>query len=357
MPPGSSSTYDRATEWANGPAGTRAGSATSRTTWSTRSTRICARSASASGRGIGGYSSGADAALNAILLRPHLYSVAEGWSGDYRQTPATVGRDPRARAALLRARHRTGCARLRSRLRARTSTSTQGGATGPCRARCVVASALRGAGVHTLARRDRRAAMPGRSGRGASTALCATSRDHLGRSRLMTRARALRALARILAVPLGVAASLGLIDALRSLPGPGVALALPLRETGHDDRASVIVVVGAFAVVFGLIACALDPRPPPAARARRSCRRAAVLACALALQARLAPARAPGQLRPRLGAARSTRRRRSRARSARSAASPCAGALPSSDRRRRPGQEEHPVEGAPEAPPLAKIGA
>ena len=35
-----------------------------------------------------------DAALNAILLHPRLYSVAEGWSGDYRQTPATVGRDP-----------------------------------------------------------------------------------------------------------------------------------------------------------------------------------------------------------------------------------------------------------------------
>ena len=52
----------------------------------------------ASGRGIGGYSSGADAALNAILLRPDLYSVAEGWSGDYRQTPATVDRD----AALVR---------------------------------------------------------------------------------------------------------------------------------------------------------------------------------------------------------------------------------------------------------------
>lgn len=91
MPPGSPSTYDRATEWANGPARDQH--------WFTYLTHDLIRVVdhhfrtirSAAGRGIGGYSSGADAALNAILLRPHLYSVAEGWSGDYHQTPATVG--------------------------------------------------------------------------------------------------------------------------------------------------------------------------------------------------------------------------------------------------------------------------
>jgi len=94
MPPGSPSTYDRATEWADGPA--------ANAHWFRYLTHDLIRAVDsryrtireASGRGIGGYSSGADAALNAILLRPHLYSVAEGWSGDYRQTPATVGRDP-----------------------------------------------------------------------------------------------------------------------------------------------------------------------------------------------------------------------------------------------------------------------
>ena len=98
MPPGSPSTYDRATEWANAPGRDDR--------WFTYLTRDLVQAVdthfrtipTASGRGIGGYSSGADAALNAILLRPDLYSVAEGWSGDYRQTPATVDRD----AALVR---------------------------------------------------------------------------------------------------------------------------------------------------------------------------------------------------------------------------------------------------------------
>jgi enterochelin esterase-like enzyme len=94
MPPGSPSTYDRATEWADGPARDAH--------WFRYLTHDLVHAVdarlrtipTAAGRGIGGYSSGADAALNAILLRPRLYSVAEGWSGDYRQTPATVAHDP-----------------------------------------------------------------------------------------------------------------------------------------------------------------------------------------------------------------------------------------------------------------------
>jgi S-formylglutathione hydrolase FrmB len=95
MPPGSPSTYQRATEWADGTARDQR--------WFRYLTHDLIHAVDGryrtirapGGRGIGGYSSGADAALNAILLRPHLYSVAEGWSGDYRQTPATVGGVPR----------------------------------------------------------------------------------------------------------------------------------------------------------------------------------------------------------------------------------------------------------------------
>ena len=93
MPPGSPSTYNKASEWANSPA--------PQSSWfdylardvvhavDTRYRVIAARS----GRGIGGFSSGADAALNALILRPDEVSVAEGWSGDYRQSPASVAHD------------------------------------------------------------------------------------------------------------------------------------------------------------------------------------------------------------------------------------------------------------------------
>jgi enterochelin esterase-like enzyme len=149
MPPGSPSTYDRATEWADGPAPDAH--------WFRYLTHDLLHAVDGrlrtirnpSARGIGGYSSGADAALNAILLRPHLYSVAEGWSGDYRQTPATVGRDPalvRRFSALytapLRAPelHSTGAhVYLYSGRRDRVLANT-----------LVVAGDLQGARVHTL---------------------------------------------------------------------------------------------------------------------------------------------------------------------------------------------------------------
>jgi enterochelin esterase-like enzyme len=98
MPPGSPSTYNSATEWANGP--------NAPTHWFTYLTRdvvhtIDARLRTiphANARGIGGYSSGADAAINAALLRPDVFRVAEGWSGDYRQSSQSVAHD----AALVR---------------------------------------------------------------------------------------------------------------------------------------------------------------------------------------------------------------------------------------------------------------
>ena len=91
MPPGSPSTYSRATEWANGPGRGQA--------WFTYLTRDLVAAVDARyrtmargvSRGIGGYSSGADAALNAAILNPGEYGVVEGWSGDYHQTPSTVG--------------------------------------------------------------------------------------------------------------------------------------------------------------------------------------------------------------------------------------------------------------------------
>ncbi len=94
MPPGSPGTYEHATEWANGPGhGAR---------WFRYLTHDLVRAVDSryrtiperAGRAIAGYSSGADAAINAILWHPQSYAVAEAWSGDFRQTPRTVGRVP-----------------------------------------------------------------------------------------------------------------------------------------------------------------------------------------------------------------------------------------------------------------------
>jgi S-formylglutathione hydrolase FrmB len=148
MPPGSPSTYDRATEWANGPARDQR--------WFTYLTHDLIHAVDrhlrtirmAAGRGIGGYSSGADGALNAILLRPHLYAVAEGWSGDYRQTPATVGHD----AALVHHFSALEMAPLRARKLATTGAHVYlyaGRRDGVVQNTMSVAHALRRAGVHT----------------------------------------------------------------------------------------------------------------------------------------------------------------------------------------------------------------
>ena len=148
-----------------------------------RSTRTSARSAAPPTRGIGGYSSGADAAVNAILLVPHEFGVAEGWSGDYRQTPGD--RRPRrlARAPLLGARHgaAAGAARCRSTgahvylyagRHDRVLPATVRGRRRPARG-----------GVPVRARRDRRRALVGALGATASTARCAGSRIDRARCR------------------------------------------------------------------------------------------------------------------------------------------------------------------------------
>ncbi|HEY1479064.1 MAG TPA: alpha/beta hydrolase-fold protein [Gaiellales bacterium] len=93
IPPGSPGTYQHATEWANSP--------TPGQDWFTYLTRDVVRAVdtrfrtlpSASDRGVAGYSSGADAAVNAGLLVPHEFGIVEGWSGDYHQTPSTVDRN------------------------------------------------------------------------------------------------------------------------------------------------------------------------------------------------------------------------------------------------------------------------
>jgi enterochelin esterase-like enzyme len=149
MPPGSPSTYDKATEWANGPA--------RNAQWFTYLTRDVIQAVdthlrtipTAAGRGIGGYSSGADAALNAILLRPHLYSVAEGWSGDYRQAPSTVGRQ----VALVRRFSAVDSAPLQASRLAATGAHVYLYAGRRDRVMpntMRVALALRRAGVHTM---------------------------------------------------------------------------------------------------------------------------------------------------------------------------------------------------------------
>jgi hypothetical protein len=170
----------------------------------------------------------------------------------------------------------------------------------------------------------------------------------------MTTRRTLRLIGEILAIPLGTAIALGLMDSLRGLPGPALALALPLRETGHDDRASFLVVVGASALVFGLVAgLSGGRRQTPATALLRS---AGVLVCALALQAVslqlvrqaslgfewAAAVRSGAPYLFALGAVLGTA---------------AAYILASSDRWMRHGLQERPVDGASNAAPLAKIGS
>ncbi|HEY3613157.1 MAG TPA: hypothetical protein VGK92_05600 [Gaiellales bacterium] len=170
----------------------------------------------------------------------------------------------------------------------------------------------------------------------------------------MTPRRALAVLAELVAIPLGLAVSLGLMDALRHVPGPQLALALPLRETGHADGVSALVVAAVPAAVFALGA-ALAPghRPSPPAALLRAL---GVLAWALALQAislQLVRQAAFGFAW----------------RAAATSAPPYACALAalggtalaalaaSSDRWRRHGTEEPPVGRAAAPAPLAKIGS
>ena len=171
----------------------------------------------------------------------------------------------------------------------------------------------------------------------------------------MTLRRGLAALGRAVAIPLGVAAAIGLIDALRSLPGPSVALALPLRETGHDDRASLVLVVVVFALVFGLIAAAFGP---PGRRPWRTAlpQALAVLACGVALQSvSLQLVRQASFGFDWMGALGSP------APYACAFGALCgiavARAVPSSDRRMPPVDDEHPVDNTSKAPPLARIEA
>ena len=56
-----------------------------------------------------------------------------------------------------------------------------------------------------------------------------------------------------LVVPI-MLASYGLIDLLRSVPGPPIKLVLPLRETGHADSVSLYVLVGVWLTAFAVAA-------------------------------------------------------------------------------------------------------
>ena len=165
--------------------------------------------------------------------------------------------------------------------------------------------------------------------------------------------RGLRLLLEAAALAVCLPASIGLTDALRGLPGPSLALALPLRETGHDDRASLLVVVGCSALVFGLAARALGGEHRHLWRGALV-RAAVVLAGALALQAVSlelvrqatlgldweAALRSPAPYVTALGAL---------------LGFAAADRVPSSDRRVRPGPKERPVEGRSSAEALVKI--
>ena len=154
--------------------------------------------------------------------------------------------------------------------------------------------------------------------------------------------RGLRLLLEAAALAVCLPASIGLTDALRGLPGPSLALALPLRETGHDDRASLLVVVGCSALVFGLAARALGGE-------HRHLWRGALALQAVSLelvrQATLGldwetALRSPAPYASAIGALLGIA---------------AAGRVPSSDRRTRPGPKERPVEGRSSAEALVKI--
>ena len=233
MPPGSPGTYDRATEWANGPApGRSAGSRTSPTTSSARSTaHLHDPSRGPRDRRL----------LRRAPTRPSTrssgtrtsFSVAEAWSGDFRQPPTTVGRDP-ALVAHFSALH---TAPLRAGVLAapaRTSTSTPAARS---RAAETLRSAqdLQRAPACTRAWTSPAAGTPGSSGdpprRRPALRLGAPREARDEARRLPGSCLGRRAAA-------GWRPRFGLTDPLRGLPGPGLALALPLREAGHDGRAS-----------------------------------------------------------------------------------------------------------------------
>lgn len=94
IPPGTWSGRSPATEWADGP---RPGAQ-----WDTFLTRDVVNAVDrqfrtagdAAGRGIAGYSAGANEAVNAVILHPGIFGVAESWSGDFTQNPTLVGSDP-----------------------------------------------------------------------------------------------------------------------------------------------------------------------------------------------------------------------------------------------------------------------
>jgi hypothetical protein len=72
--------------------------------------------------------------------------------------------------------------------------------------------------------------------------------------------RALSVLARtLLAVAIGLAAY-GWQDRVRDLPGPRVALALPLREAGHHGSAALLGLLVVWLAAFAVIARVAPPR-------------------------------------------------------------------------------------------------
>lgn len=92
-PRGTASLFDHATDWADGPWANQK--------WFTAVTDVLVGEvdrryrtlANPHDRGIAGLSAGANASLNAVILKPDVFGLAEGWSGDYSQDPKLVGFD------------------------------------------------------------------------------------------------------------------------------------------------------------------------------------------------------------------------------------------------------------------------
>lgn len=73
----------------------------------------------------------------------------------------------------------------------------------------------------------------------------------------------MRHLLRVLATPLVALACLGWLELFRTAPGPRLSLVLPLREAGHADGVSVLLLLVVVLAGFAALAFVLPPTGSP----------------------------------------------------------------------------------------------
>jgi hypothetical protein len=73
----------------------------------------------------------------------------------------------------------------------------------------------------------------------------------------------MRHLLRALSTPLVALACLGWLELFRTAPGPRLALVLPLREAGHADGVSVLLLLAVGLAGFAALAFVLPPTGSP----------------------------------------------------------------------------------------------